>query len=260
LVRENAPEAIAAASRCTKDRRTTRAAWNLLAAVHQRMGDTNAAKSASQRAASLPPDAPLAEAFAAEASPARGDARDLSDRSQRLLESGRLAEASPLLSQLVRGHPRFSEGWLLLGRWQVLSHDPQAAETSLRRHLELDAQSLNGLFQLGRALLMQKKFEEAAAAFEKATRLKSDFGPAFHNLGFALARSGRTREAVAPFREAIRHNPDHIDSYILLADLYVQLGEKAAAGALVRQAEAINQADPRLATLRERMAGEKVRK
>lgn len=242
-------EALALANRCTSDRSTARAAWSLVAALQQRLGDTNAARLASQRAAALPVDAPVADAFEAELNPVRSDPRDLSDRAQRFLQAGRVDEAAPLVQQLAREHPQFAESWLLLGRWQLLGRNAVAAETSTRRHLELDPQSVNGVFQLGSALLAQNRFEEAAVAFRQATQLKADFGPAFYNLGFALARSGKTREAVAPFREAIRHNPERVDSYVLLADLHVQLGEMTEAAALAQQAEAVAPNDRRLPAL-----------
>jgi tetratricopeptide (TPR) repeat protein len=242
-------EALALANRSTSDRSTARAAWSLVATLQQRLGDTNAARLAGQRAAALPVDAPVADAFEGELSPVRSDPRDLSDRAQRFLQAGRVEEAAPLVQQLAREHPQFAESWLLLGRWQLLGRNAAAAETSTRRHLELDPRSVNGVFQLGSALLAQNRFEEAAVAFRQATQLKADFGPAFYNLGFALAKSGRTREAVAPFREAIRHNPERVDSYVLLADLYVQLGEMTEAAALARQAEAVAPNDRRLPAL-----------
>jgi tetratricopeptide (TPR) repeat protein len=253
VARDDLNEALNQARHCTEDRRTARSAWSLISILHQRRGETNAALTASQRANSLPEDALVSDPFEMEARASRSDARELSDRAQRLLESNRLAEASPVITQLVREHPQFAEGWLLKGRWQLLSKNARAAEPSLRRHLELDPQSVNGTFQLGMALLAQQRFEEATAVFRAAIQLKPDSAPAFYNLGFALARSGRTREAVAPFRESIRHNPERIDSYILLADLYLQLGEKAEAEALLRQAEAINPKDARLATLRDKL-------
>jgi tetratricopeptide (TPR) repeat protein len=248
-------EALALANRCTNDRSTARAAWSLVTVLQQRLGETNAARLASQRAATLPADSPIEDPFEMELSPARSDPRDLSDRAQRLLQAGRATEAAPLVQQLAREHPRSAESWLLLGRWQLLSKNPVGAESSTRRHLELDPQSVNGVFQLGSALLAQNRFDEAAAAFRRATQLKANFGPAFYNLGFALARSGKTREAIAPFREAIRHNPERVDSYVLLGDLHVQLGEFEEAAALARQAEAIDPKDRRLPALREKIGG-----
>lgn len=253
--RGDVQEALALANRCTNDRSTARAAWSLISALQQRAGETSAARLASQRAAALPADAPMEDPFETELNPARSDPRDLSDRAQRLLQAGRVAEAASLVQQLAREHPQFAESWLLLGRWQLLSRNPVGAESSTRRHLGLDPQSVNGVFQLGSALLAQNRFDDAAAAFRRATQLKTDFGPAFYNLGFALARSGKTREAIAPFREAIRHNPERVDSYVLLADLHVQLGEFEEAAMLARLAESINPADRRLPPLREKIGG-----
>ena len=253
--RGNSTEAVSLANRCTRDPRTARSAWNLLATLHQRRSDTAAALTASQTAASLPPDAIVPDPFEIETITVRGDPRDLSDRAQRLLQSGRLADAGPVIDQLVREHPLFAEGWLLRGRLQLLRRQPAAAEPSIRRHLELNPQSAQGMFQLGMVLLAQDRAPDAATAFEQATRLKPDFGPAFFNLGLALVRSGRRAEAVPPLRAAIRHNPERIDSYLALADLLLQLGQPAEAAALAQQAESIDPSDRRLHTLREKIGG-----
>jgi tetratricopeptide (TPR) repeat protein len=249
-------DALSLASRCTNDRRTQRAAWTLMAVAQQRLGDTNAARAASQKAESLPPDAPVMDPFEMEAREVRADPRELSDRAQHLLTSRRLSEAAPIIQRLVRERPEFAEGWLLLGRMQFLQGEPRSAEQSIQHHLTLEPQSVNGLFQLGIVLLSQERYAEAATAFEQATKLKPDFGAAFFNLGLALARSGRKPEAMQAFREAIRHNPERIDSYLLLSDLYLQLGERAQASELLREAELINPGDRRLEGLREKMRRE----
>jgi tetratricopeptide (TPR) repeat protein len=244
------------ARRSTADRRTARAAWTLLSMLYQRLGDTNELLNAKQRASAVPPDAAVVDPFEAGLVAVREDARDLSDRAQRFLMAGQLQDATPLVDQLIPAHPQFAESWLLLGRLQVLNRQPVAAEQSLRRHLQLDAESINGHFQLGMALLAQERFTDAAETFRKATRLKADFGPAWFHLGMALARGGRQQEAIAPFREAIRHNPERVDSYILLADLLLQLGRKTEAMELARQAELVSPNDRRLPTLREKLARE----
>ncbi|MBI4327774.1 MAG: tetratricopeptide repeat protein, partial [Chloroflexi bacterium] len=118
-------------------------------------------------------------------------------------------------------------------------------------------QSTQGLFQLGLALLNQNRFAEAADTFLKATELKADFGPAFFNRGLALMRAGLRREAIPAFRQAIRHNPERIDSYLLLADLHLALGENEAASSLLEQARSIDPLHPGLRQLRDRADGSK---
>lgn len=232
---------------------TARTAWHLLAALYQRQGDTNAADHANRRAAAVTPDAAWPDPFEEELLAWRKDARSLSDRAQSLLVAGRTVDAWPLIQQLVNDHPDFNETWLLLGRAQFLQRKPAEAERSLRHYLAREPESVNGHFQLGMCLMARQQFAEAAATFRHATTLKSDFGPAYFNLGFALARSGQSRDAVPAFEEAIRHNPEHIDSYILLADLHVQLGETQRARELAGLAAGIDPDDRRLSALRDKI-------
>lgn len=232
---------------------TARAAWTLLSALQRRQGDTNGAGLASRRASAVSSDAPWPDPFEEEVQAWRTDARSLSDRAQAYIMAGRTAEAAPLVNRLAREHPDFAESWLLLGRTQYLDHQAAAAEKSMRRFLQMDPASVNGHFQLGMSLLAQKRYPEAAATFHHATSLKRDFGPAFFNLGFALAKSGKPREAIDSFQEAIRQNPEMIDAYILLADLYLQSDYRQKAVELAKLAEQLDPADPRLPALRRKI-------
>ena len=72
---------------------------------------------------------------------------------------------------------------------------------------------------------------------------------------FVLVRSERKPEAVVAFREAIRHNPEYADSYLLLADLLLQLGQKAEAASVARQGETIHPGDRRWQALKEKLQG-----
>ena len=245
-------QAIALARPCTQDPRCAHAAWSLLAQIHRQQGDVEAATDAARRAAASPADQAIGDPFEDEVTRLRGDPRSLSEPAHALLAAGRLNDAARLIDRLVLDHADYPDTWLLRGRLELLRKDPAAAERSLRRHLELSSQSVQGLFQLGSALLAQNRFDQAGEAFAQATRLKADFGPAYYNLGFALARSGRPREAVAAFRESLRHNPERADTYFLLSDLCLRLGEKEEALKWLRQAEALDPADPRLAALRAR--------
>jgi tetratricopeptide (TPR) repeat protein len=248
--------ALVLTDRCLKDPRTARAAWTLRSVLLQRVGNTNEAQSAATRAASLPPDLPVQDPFANDARQARSDPRWLSDQAQRFLAARQPTNATPFVEQLLREHPGFAETWLVAGRFQLMQRRLEEAEASLSRHLAMETNSVNGLFQLGLVLLEQDKLGEAATAFARAVKMKPDFGPAYFNLGVALGRSGQKPEAVASFREAIRHNPERIDSYILLADLLFDLGGRSQAQEVARQAEALNPADRRLVQLRSKIGRE----
>jgi tetratricopeptide (TPR) repeat protein len=236
-----------------QDPRSARGATLLLAALQQRQGDTEAARTAEQTAAALPPDPALTDPFEAEVAAWRGDTREQSDRLQQLLAARRLGEAEPIAERLVRDHPGFAEGWLLLGRLRLLQNRPPEAEQAIRRHLQLEPGSAAGLLQLGMTFLHRQDFTQAASAFQQATQASPESGPAYFNLGVALARGGNKPEAVTALRQAIRLSPEHADSYFLLADLLNQLGRRQEALPLVRQAEAMTPRDPRLAGLKARL-------
>lgn len=170
-----------------------------------------------------------------------------------LAEDGQWEAAEQEVQLLLREHPQYAETWLLVGRLQLLRKDLTNAESSLRRHLELGAESAQGWFQLGLVQLAQQQFSAASDTFRKAAELKPDFGRAFYNRAFALLRNGDLHGPIAPFREAIRLNPERIDSYLLLADIYLQLGNKAEAVKLFRQAEALDANHPGVRQLRQKL-------
>lgn len=238
---------------CTQDGRTAHGAWTLLAVICQRTGRPEAAKEAGQRAEQAPPEPKETDPFEAEVMATRSDPRWLSDTAQQYLRAGQFTAARSVIAQLTNAHPHFAESWLVLGRLQLMEKRPVEAERSIRRHLSLEPESLNGTFQLARTLQEQGKFAEAAEVFERTTKMKPDFGPGWFNLAVCLAKSGRKTDAMGPFRQAIRHNPEYLDSYILLADLHAQAGDADTALDLLNQADALRPGDARVRSMKRRI-------
>jgi tetratricopeptide (TPR) repeat protein len=101
--------------------------------------------------------------------------------------------------------------------------------------------------------LAREQFGDAASTFYQAALLKPDFGAAHYNRGFALGRAGQPVKAIEAFEESLRHNPERFETYLLLADLQLKVGNPAAAAAALEKAELLNAADPRLAAIRARL-------
>ena len=255
LARHDWDKAMELARGCADDPRTARSALVLMATLHRLKGNAAGAAQTLQRSATLPPDEGFGDPYQAEVALLRGDPRGLSEQAHSLLATGYLTEAAAVIDRLRQTHPDYADTWLLAGRLGFLRKDAAAAERSLRRHLELSPRSVQGLFQLGLVLLARERLTEAAEVFDRATKLKSDLGPAYFNRGLALGRSGRNREAMAAFRESLRHNPERLESYLFLADLHLRAGERDSAMALLEEALAIDPNDPRLQALRERAQG-----
>ncbi|MFO1497008.1 MAG: tetratricopeptide repeat protein [Verrucomicrobiota bacterium] len=204
---------------CANDPRTARSASILLAAIYRQKGDPAASDQALRRSATLGPDQLFEDPFQAEVTLLRGDPRALSEQAHPLLAAGQLNEAAALISRLQQDHADDPETWLLVGRLQLLRKDVPGAESALRRHLQMNPRSVQGLFQLGLVQLAQERWTNAAATFGQTIEIKPDFGPGHYNRGVALSRAGQPQAAIAAFRESLRYNPERVETYLFLADL-----------------------------------------
>jgi tetratricopeptide (TPR) repeat protein len=68
-------------------------------------------------------------------------------------------------------------------------------------------------FGRGVALRWLKRWEEAAAAYEEALRLRPDYAAAYFNRAFALEKLGRLEEAVAAYDRALALEPDNAKAH-----------------------------------------------
>jgi Tfp pilus assembly protein PilF len=82
-----------------------------------------------------------------------------------------------------------------------------------RKAMELKADHIDALANLGAALSRKGEHEEAIGYLRKFADLRPRSGPARKSLGNALRRAGRAPEAVTAYRMAIELNPKDADSY-----------------------------------------------
>ncbi|UCF94889.1 MAG: tetratricopeptide repeat protein, partial [Desulfobacterales bacterium] len=96
---------------------------------------------------------------------------------------------------------------------------------------------------LGSALLKRGRKNEAVYQFNEALRIQPDYAQAHNNLGVALAEDGQLAEAIFHFREALSEVPGYVDARNNLKKATGDLGldRKIAATleALVRNPEAL---------------------
>jgi len=82
--------------------------------------------------------------------------------------------------------------------------------THINEALRLDPNNVEARFNLGLAMVLRKKSQEAAAHFEKVIQLKPDYAEAHFNLGVLLADQGKLDEAVAHYAKAAQLNPNDV--------------------------------------------------
>jgi tetratricopeptide (TPR) repeat protein len=71
---------------------------------------------------------------------------------------------------------------------------------------------------LGNALVSQEKYQEAIDHYAECLRIMPNFAKAHSNLGVALARQGKNQEAIVHYIEALRIKPDDADAHYNLGN------------------------------------------
>jgi Tfp pilus assembly protein PilF len=102
------------------------------------------------------------------------------------------------------------------------------ALTQLRMAETLEPTPLR-TYDIGRVLLLMRRFAEAGAAFNHALALKPDMPESLYGLGLAFDGLGRLDEAVDAYERALTLNLSYADAHFNLARVLAAQGKTAAA-------------------------------
>jgi len=144
-------------------------------------------------------------------------------QAQQHLASGQFDQAAQIAQALVNQQPNFAPGWELAGVVCFQLNRPADAEQAFRRGLQLLPQNANLYNNLGVALRMQGRLDEALPALQQALQLNPNFGEAYQNLGDILASTNRLPEARAMFERALQVNPNLTQARNNLDQLLAQM-------------------------------------
>ena len=84
------------------------------------------------------------------------------------------------------------------------------SEVSYRKAVEKDARNPQANYNLGNALMLQRKDSLAITQFEKAAKQETNplrRAQAFHNMGVVCQQHQMFGEAIEAYKEALRNNP-----------------------------------------------------
>ena len=169
------------------------------------------------------------------------DAASLADLSVRLLPSnpqswlllaearlrnGDNAAAKEALAQAKLLDPENSGVWFAEASLALADDDFPHAETLIRRGLELDPENANAYFDLGNALFLQGKGEEALAAFQEAAIKQDNFWAAINNQGLVLYEDDQIEAAMERWRQAIAINDQVAEPELALAAALYNQGDR----------------------------------
>ena len=108
--------------------------------------------------------------------------------------------------------------------------------------ITINPQSLEAQLGLGNAYQQMGWAELAITHFQKALEFHPDrFLAEYHcKLGDSLKERGKTTEAIASYERAIATNPDYIDGYRAIAQLYLQQPDPELVNAIYERVESHN--------------------
>jgi tetratricopeptide (TPR) repeat protein len=231
------------------DRRTRKAACQLLAEIQHQLGNWTEAEAARQQAAALPDDPFWPDPLNEEITALRTGKHAWLQQARNLSSEGSISEALALLQRTVEDYPEADDAWRQLGQTFLQQRNPPAAEQAFRRALELAPQAHENSYYLGATLVLRGDFPSATAYFRRATELKPDFAPAYHNLGNCLFHAADQTGALDAYRTAVRCDPNLFDAHFALATLLTYRGEYAQALGSGRAALALRPTDQRVRDL-----------
>ena len=96
------------------------------------------------------------------------------------------------------------------GNKQFRAGNYAEAEVSYRKAVEKNPRNAQALYNLGNALLGQRKDSAAAAQFDQAAKLETNpirKSQAYHNIGVLLQGQKQYGQAIEAYKESLRNNP-----------------------------------------------------
>lgn len=138
--------------------------------------------------------------------------------------------------EAIRLRPDYAEAHNNLGAALRVQGRLDEAILSLREALRLQPAHVEAHYNLGLALAAERRFDEAIESLREVVRLKPDRAEAHLYLGAALASTGRFEEAVASFRRVLTLHPGHAAAHVYLGNVFVDMGRMEEAVANYRQA------------------------
>jgi predicted O-linked N-acetylglucosamine transferase (SPINDLY family) len=151
------------------------------------------------------------------ATPSKSGATTVRDARAALQRGDPLAAEAICRDALAHGQ-NDAAVWTLLAL-SLRPRDASAAEAALLRALERDPRSVDAHFHLGNLRRDQRRFADAANAYEEALRLAPGHASLLNNLGLALEGCGTYARAETCYREVLRGQPDHRQAMGNLAHL-----------------------------------------
>lgn len=115
-----------------------------------------------------------------------------------------------LLSYAVSGMAQADRQYIRSGNKYYRQQNFVKAEAEYRKSLSVNPENPQALYNLGCALVMQKKDSVAVEQFEKASKVETGRmrkAKIYHNIGFVCQSHKLYGDAIKAYKESLRNNP-----------------------------------------------------
>jgi len=163
-------------------------------------------------------------------------------RAERLISSGRLAEAETLYRRIVEADPGFHPAYHGLALLAARVGRLELAAELLASALVLAPTSRAYHRDRGEICRRLGRLDEAVRHGREATRLEPADSQAHYNLGLALADHRDFEAAIESYRRALEIDPRHGRAWNNLGSVFEAQGDRGAAADAYREAIAIDDA------------------
>jgi tetratricopeptide (TPR) repeat protein len=147
-----------------------------------------------------------------------------------LANAGKYDEAIAKFNEVIASVPKCTECYIGIGAANREKKDYAAAEAAYKKALEIDPNYIEAYSGLANIYNDQKKFTEARAMSEEATKRSTTAGGAgnadmLYNAGVISWNANDFAKAGEQFTAAIAVNPNHAESHFMLGQVYLNLGK-----------------------------------
>jgi tetratricopeptide (TPR) repeat protein len=247
--------------------------WQLIAELHQQLGDTEAAIAASDAAEKAPeaavwpePEMGRAAQYLRDASLLYAQAEmawsqgdfdtameillsigDLEPDDQKwklrlgemFRDTNRLDDGIRFLDNMLKSHPSSARMYVMKAQMRIGQQKLPEARADCERAIELKPDYGEAHFVLGQVQILKGDLDAAAESLREATRLDSQLAGGFVALGEVLRRQGNTDEAVQQWKRAAKLLEYDFETRLRLAELLLAQGQSQEATIYLEQAIAL---------------------
>jgi len=172
-------------------------------------------------------------------------AKDYYTQGIELLEQNKIEKASTKFSLAIFTDPAFARGYFGKGRVYKEYGDTTKAMALLAKSKEIYLKNRTPstapeFFFCGEIAWESNNLTDAKQHFEQAAILRSNHGPTHRYLGLISLQLNEWENAEFEFQRAIRSNKNNVGYYILLTQLYLELGRIESAKNVFHQLNKIN--------------------